>query len=145
MLFCHCMLETNWMNGKLFKIPIWKCIQLVKKSLHYEIFMLMRKETLLGETYIERVCILIIWENFGTKLFSFLRWENFLSWDILTRFHCTCSAQHFWHVHSLSLDFKFVYKFKNTPVTSHKVLYIQPCFPSNQTNILVSWSNRYLA
>jgi hypothetical protein len=64
--------------------------------------------------YVERMYILIIWENSGTILFSLIKWENVLSKNMLTRFRCTCSAPHFWHVHSIYLDFKFIYKFKNT-------------------------------
>lgn len=58
--------------------------------------------------------ILITWKNSGTILFSLIKWENVLSKNMLTRFRCTCSAPHFWHVHSIYLDFKFIYKFNNT-------------------------------
>jgi hypothetical protein len=36
-------------------------------------------------------CVLIVWENFGTKLFCLLRQENFLSGDIVNRDYCSNS------------------------------------------------------
>jgi len=77
-------------------------------------FHVMRREILLDEMYVERMYILIIWENSGTTLFSLIKWVNFLSKNTLTRFRCTCSTPHFSHTHSISLDFKFIHKFKNT-------------------------------
>jgi len=34
-------------------------------------------------------CVLIVWENFGTKLFGLLRQENFLSGDTVSRDYCS--------------------------------------------------------
>ena len=107
------MSQTNRMNGKLSKILIWIFIQWVKWSLHCQIFMSEEGNSVRWDIRWKDV-ILIIRENSGTTLFSLLEWENFLSKNMLTRFRCTCSAPHFWHVHSTSLDFKFTYKFKNT-------------------------------
>lgn len=49
--FCHSVLVTKGTNVTLFKILIQKCIKWVKKSLHYEIFVLVRYKILLRETY----------------------------------------------------------------------------------------------
>jgi hypothetical protein len=34
-------------------------------------------------------CVLIVWENFGIKLFGLLRQENFFSADIMSRDYCS--------------------------------------------------------
>jgi len=57
--------------------------------LHSEIFMAVKWEMLLNGKLIKRAMyVLIIWEYLGTKLFWLLSWENFVSWDVFSGFHC---------------------------------------------------------
>lgn len=85
----HCILVTNLTNGKLHKILMSIHLKGVKNSLAHELFMLLRWIVLLSRACIKMTAyyILIIRENFGTKLFSCRMSENFVSWTILSRVH----------------------------------------------------------
>jgi len=86
-LFHHCVLLTNWMNGKL---TFW-CENVVNGwELHCIMkFSSVRQEILLSGKCIKKpINMLSVWKRFGIQLFWLLKWEIFLGKDILTGFHC---------------------------------------------------------
>ena len=78
-LFGHCTLGTHCKNWKFFKILMHKHTKWVKHFLGSDILVLLRWEIPWGGTQIKRATdLLILWENFGAKLFWHLRKKNFL-------------------------------------------------------------------
>lgn len=62
----------------------------VQNSLPHETLVLLRQENLLSRKHIKSAMyLLIVWENFSTKLFRLLRQEHFLRRDTIQRFDCT--------------------------------------------------------
>jgi hypothetical protein len=78
-----------------------------------------RQEIVLsGKCFRRAMCMLLMWENFGTKLLQLCRHENFLSMDILIGFHCIVTC----HTHTVKLINLFVWSL-DAPDAS---LWIQP-------------------
>jgi hypothetical protein len=49
--------------------------------------------------------MLIKWENFGAFLFGFLRWEHFLTRDVLNKFYRSSRDRDAEHVHITNCKF----------------------------------------
>lgn len=67
----------------------------MKNCFHPEIFVSEAGNILSWKCFRRAVCMLLTWENFGTKLLHLCRQENFLSRDVLTAFRCivTCHTR----------------------------------------------------
>jgi hypothetical protein len=86
-LFHHRALETNWI--KLCKILMWKMYYRGEKFIVSWTFCAFRWEILLNRKCVIRVkCVLIIQENFGTKLFLGVTQENIIHSIVFNEFHC---------------------------------------------------------
>ena len=94
----------------------WK-IAFILKFLHQ------RQEIVLsGKCFRRAMCMLIMWENVGTKLLQLCRQETFVSRDILIGFHCIVTC----HTHTIKL-ITFVYLEPGcTCYTPDASLWIQP-------------------
>ena len=66
----HCMLAVHGMNGELFKVLMQRHVKWVKNLMCHEILVLLTRVIFLSRKHIQRaIYMLIMWENFGTKLF----------------------------------------------------------------------------
>jgi hypothetical protein len=92
-LFERCILETERMETWGNSLRFWnrKCIEMGKKIVSSSILLLLRQEIFLCRDILTgQHTMLIKRENFGPFLSWILRWENFLTQDILDKFYCIC-------------------------------------------------------
>ena len=75
--------------GNCLRFLYRKCIKQVKKLFCHQLLLLLRREIFLcGDILKVQHVMLIKWENFGAFLSWCLRWENILTGDIWSEFHC---------------------------------------------------------